>query len=143
MARLSKAQREELLGKLRNGHDVEAASAALEITENQIKASGSKLAADIAAAYRTGTARLRARLLELSLTNEDASALARLVDRREQQVASAGETGIVEVRRVIISAVCESCGHRPAVDALEPSQSSPGNGSSPVKLSDRREDVSA
>ena len=107
-ARLSKALREELLTKLRNGHDLEAAAAALGIGEKQIDAAGAKLAAEI------GTSRLRSRLLELSLSNQDASALARLLDKREQQ-AEAVAPDITLIRRVIVSARCPHCGKRPVV----------------------------
>ncbi len=113
-ARLSKALREELLTKLRNGHDLKAAAAALGIGEKQIDAAGSKLAGEIDQAFKIGTSRLRSRLLELSLSNQDASALARLLDKREQQ-AEAVAPGITLIRRVIVSARCPYCGKRPVV----------------------------
>ncbi len=116
---LSKAWREELLTKLRNGHDLEAAAAALGIGEKQIDAAGSKLAAEIGEAFKIGTSRLRSRLLELSLSNQDASALARLLDKREQQ-AEAVAPGITLIRRVIVSARCPRCGHRPALNPPTP-----------------------
>ncbi len=118
-ARLSRTRREELLTKLRNGHDLEAAAAALGIGEKQIDAAGAKLAAEIGEAYKIGTSRLRSRLLELSLSNQDASALARLLDKREQH-AEAVAPDITLIRRVIVSARCARCGHRPALKPPTP-----------------------
>ena len=117
--RLSKALREELLTKLRNGHDLEAAAAALGIGEKQIDAAGDKLAGEIGEAFKVGTSRLRSRLLELSLSNQDASALARLLDKREQQ-AEAAAPEITLIRHVIVSARCARCGHRPALNSQPP-----------------------
>ena len=117
--RLSRARREELLTKLRNGHDLEAAAAALGIGEKQIDAAGSKLAGEIDQAFKIGTSRLRSRLLELSLSNQDASALARLLDKREQQ-AEAVAPDITLIRRVIVSARCPHCGHRPVLKPPTP-----------------------
>ncbi len=71
--RLSKALREELLTKLRNGHDLEAAAAALGISEKQIDAAGAKLAAEIGEAYKICTARLRARIMESALSGDNAA----------------------------------------------------------------------
>ncbi len=113
-ARLSRARREELLTKLRNGHDLEAAAAALGIGGKQIDAAGAKLAGEIGEAFKIGTSRLRSRLLELSLSNQDASALARLFDKREQQ-AEAVAPGITLIRHEIVSARCPHCGKRPVV----------------------------
>jgi hypothetical protein len=115
-ARLSRAWREELLTKLRNGHDLEVAAAALGIDEKQIDAAGVKLAAEIGEAYKIGTARLRARIMESALSGDNAAVLMKLLEQREAAQA-AGEAGaqITEIRHVIIEPVCPHCGKRPVV----------------------------
>lgn len=121
MPRLTKDLRQKLLGKLRNGHDIASASASLDVTEAQVKAAGAKLQTEVAAAFKVGTGKLRARLLELSLSNEDASALSRLLDRREQsEQATASNNPITRIERVVITAECEKCGHRPSLTSREP-----------------------
>ncbi len=80
MPRLTKALREELLARLRNGHELDSAASTLGITEAQLEAGGAALAKETAAAYRIGTGKLKARSLELSLSREDGAALAKLVD---------------------------------------------------------------
>jgi len=112
MARLTKDLRQKLLSKLKNGHDLQAGMASLSISEQQIESGGKTLQADIKSAYTTGTSRLRARLLELSLSSEDANSLARLIDKREEQSASSGARQISRIERVIIFK-CERCGYEP------------------------------
>ncbi len=133
-ARLSKALREELLAKLCVGHDLQAAMANLSLTQRQIDSAGAKLAAEIGEAYKIGTARLRARIMESALSGDNAAVLMKLLEQREAAQA-AGEAGaqITEIRHVIIdetpqekrerfaharNAKCVHCGHSPFTDAL-------------------------
>ncbi len=132
--RLSKALREELLAKLCVGHDLQAAMANLSLTQRQIDSAGAKLAAEIGEAYKIGTARLRARIMESALSGDNAAVLMKLLEQREAAQA-AGEAGaqITEIRHVIIdetpqekrerfaharNAKCVHCGHSPFTDAL-------------------------
>ncbi len=132
--RLSKALREELLAKLCVGHDLQAAMASLSLTQRQIDSGGAKLAAEISEAYKIGTARLRARIMESALSGDNAAVLMKLLEQREAAQA-AGEAGaqITEIRHVIIDetpqekrerfahardAKCVHCGRSPFTDAL-------------------------
>ncbi len=132
--RLSKALREELLAKLCVGHDLQAAMANLSLTQRQIDSGGAKLAAEIGEAYKIGTARLRARIMESALSGDNAAVLMKLLEQREAAQA-AGEAGaqITEIRHVIIdetpqekrerfaharNAKCVHCGHSPFTDTL-------------------------
>ena len=114
--RLTKALRTALLDKLRNGHDIDSSCLALGITEAQLEAGGAALAKETAKAYRTGTSRLKARLLELSLSNQDANVLSKLVDKRELADTSGSDT-ITVIERIVVNPPCPACG---AVQPLIP-----------------------
>ena len=112
--RLSKALREDLLGKLRDGHDLESAAAALRITEKQIEVVRDKLGTEIATARRTGTAKLRALILDRALSADDVSALLKLLETRERE-AEADPQPITLIKHIIIEPLCPHCGKRPVV----------------------------
>jgi hypothetical protein len=103
---------------------LEGASASLGLTEAQIELARNKYGAEISNAFKVGTARLRARLIELTLDNEDVNALARVLDKRET-AQIAGEEPTV-IKHVVVPAICQSCGG-PAVlpHELPPSRSAP------------------
>ena len=84
----------------------------LGITEAQLEAGGATLAKETSQAFRIGTGKLRARLLELSLSREDGAALAKLVDRREQAAETVASV-VTKIERTIIHPKCEACGHVP------------------------------
>ncbi|MDH3673792.1 MAG: hypothetical protein OES46_21970 [Gammaproteobacteria bacterium] len=114
--RLSKSQRGELLKLLCNGHDVESACSVLKIGQKEIAAGGAKLVAEIGEAYKIGTARLRARIMESALSGDNAAVLMKLLEQREAAEAT-GEAGaqITEIRHVIIEPLCPHCGKRPVI----------------------------
>lgn len=146
---LSEAQRNDLLARIADGHDVETACAALGISEDQIVAAGDELKAEISGAFKTGTARLRSRLLETALDKQDVGALARLLDKREaiekaQVAEDADEMSNFETCRrilfmlaqsmaddaerekwmaLVLRARCEHCGQFPYVP--KPTNTSP------------------
>lgn len=94
---LTRAIRDKLLGKIRGGHDLESACAALNLSPKTVRAD-EKLAGEIAEAFRTGTAKLRARVLQGALDNNDLRVLSQLLERREQeQGAVSGSAGSPEV----------------------------------------------
>ncbi len=112
-ASLPEEKRAELLARIADGHDVETACAALGITEEQIAEGGDNLKAEISGAFKTGTARLRSRLLETALDKQDVSALARLLDKREaiekaQVVEDADEMSNFETCRRILFMLAQS-----------------------------------
>ena len=113
-ARLSKALREELLGKLREGHDLESAAAALGITEKQIQAVRDKLGTEIATARRTGTAKLRALILERALSDDNVGVLLKIWEIRERE-AEADPQPITLIKHIIIEPLCPHCGKSPIV----------------------------
>ncbi len=112
-ASLPEEKRAELLARIADGHDVETACAALGISEDQIVAAGDELKAEISGAFKTGTARLRSRLLETALDKQDVSALARLLDKREaiekaQVAEDADEMSNFETCRRILFMLAQS-----------------------------------
>ena len=126
--RLTKALRTALLDKLSNAHDIDSSCAALGVTEAQLEAGGAQLERDIDAAYRRGTSKLRARLLELSLSNQDANVLSKLVDKRELADTSGSET-ITVIERIVVNPPCWKCGAvQPLPTVGKPPARKPSNG---------------
>ena len=76
-------KRAELLDKISNGHDLESACAALDISESQLTAGGAKLKADISRAFRAGTAKLRGKIMEGALSSDNVSVLMKLLEARQ------------------------------------------------------------
>ena len=74
-----------LLQMIRDGHDQEAAAAALGLSKEDLDAGGDELTAEISAAFAVGSARLRSKVMEGALTDEDNSVLLRLLEKREQR----------------------------------------------------------
>ena len=107
--RLSKADREKLLDKLRAGHDLEAARASLELSEGQIEAGGDKLRVEIGTAFRVGTARLRGQVMEKALNDDNAAVLLKLLEQRTA-LQEGEHGGITKVERVIFNGQCHHCG---------------------------------
>lgn len=106
--RLSKKDKESLLTKLRDGHDLESAGAALGLTEGQIGVAQGKHGPEMVKAFKTGTARLRARIMEAALDDNNTATLLRLLEQREKQSEQADPITLVE--RIIVSATCQHCG---------------------------------
>ncbi len=109
--RLSKDDRESLLTKLKDGHDVESAGAGLGLSEAQIGLAQDKYGDEIASAFKTGTAKLRARIMETALSDDNSSVLLKLLEQREVQTRNADPITLVE--RVIIFGACKNCGSLP------------------------------
>jgi len=109
--RLSKDDRESLLTKLKDGHDVESAGAGLGLSEAQIGLAQDKYGDEIASAFKTGTARLRARIMDTALSDDNASILLKLLEQREKQSEQANPITVIE--RVIIAGNCIHCGGLP------------------------------
>jgi hypothetical protein len=83
MSSLPTAQHDELLGKIRDGHDPESACAALGITRDQIAAGGDELKDEISEAFRAGTARLRGKIMEGALSSDNVGILMKLLEQRQ------------------------------------------------------------
>ena len=109
--RLNKNDRERLLAKLQEGHDVESAGAALGLSDDQIRLARDKYGAEIATSFKTGTAKLRARIMETALSDDNSSVLLKLLEQREVQTRDADP--ITRVERVIIYGSCKNCGSLP------------------------------
>ena len=109
--RLSKIDRENLLTKLCDGHDLESAGAALELTEAQIGLARGKYGTEIAIAFKTGTGKLRAKIMQNALDDDDPAILLKLLEQREKQTESSADP-ITLVERVIINMFsCPHCDH--------------------------------
>ena len=106
--RLSRDDRESLLTKLKDGHDVESAGAGLGLSEAQIELAQDKYGDKIASAFRTGTARLRARIMDTALSDDNSSVLLKLLEQRETQTSKTVPITLIE--RVIIDGTCQHCG---------------------------------
>lgn len=105
--RISTKEKESLLTKLKDGHDVGSAGAVLGLTEGQIGLAQGKFVSEIDAAFKTGTARLRARIMDTALTVDDSATLLKLLEKREKQASQADPITLVE--RVIVQ--MQSCPH--------------------------------
>ena len=114
--RLSKNDRESLLMKLRDGHDVESAGAALGLSEGQIRVAKDKYGSEISAAFKTGTARIRARIMDTALSEDNAAILLKLLEQRERQI-DIGDP-ITKVERVILVGTCIHCNQKPGGSKL-------------------------
>jgi hypothetical protein len=93
MSSLPTAQHDELLGKIRDGHDPESACTALGITRDQIAAGGDELKDEISEAFRAGTARLRGKIMEGALSSDNVGILMKLLEQRQatQEAQMAGD----------------------------------------------------
>ena len=121
----------KLLALVSSGHDPESAAIAVGADLSLVNKPKPQLKKALAAALRVARARLRGKIMELALEGNNVQALERQLERLE---AKTDTGGLQRIERVIISAKCEACGHRPS---LAPS----GNGKKqPAKLSDRRSD---
>lgn len=80
---LPEEKRDELLGKIRDGHDLESACTALGITDDQIAAGGDELKTAISGAFRAGTARLRGKIMEGALSSDNVGILMKLLEQRQ------------------------------------------------------------
>lgn len=105
--RINKKDMESLLTKLRDGHDVESAGAALGLSEGEIRIAKGKHGTEMATAFKTGTARLRARIMDTALTDDDSATLLKLLEKREKQASQADPITLVE--RIIVQ--MQSCPH--------------------------------
>jgi hypothetical protein len=76
--------RAKLLGKIRAGHDLESACAVLNLQPQEL-CKDVKLMAEVNAAFKTGTSKLRARLLDGALKNNDLRVLSTLLEERERE----------------------------------------------------------
>jgi hypothetical protein len=74
----------KLLGLVKAGHDLESACAALNLSPGTIR-KDKKLAGEIAEAFLVGTARLRARLFQSALDNNDTKILGQMLEQREAE----------------------------------------------------------
>jgi len=116
--RLSKNDRESLLTKLRDGHDVDSAGAALGLSEGEIKLFKDRYGPDIDTAFATGTSRLRARIMESALSNDNTATLLKMLEQRERDIDHADPISLVQ--RIITYARCENCGHTPGLAVEKP-----------------------
>jgi len=111
--RLKKDDRENLLTKLRDGHDLESAGAALGLSEGEIGIAKDKYGTEMATAFKTGTARLRARIMDTALSDDNAAILLKLLEQREKQIDNADPITVIE--RVILEGCCIHCGKSPGI----------------------------
>jgi hypothetical protein len=79
---LSRETKAKLLAKVRAGHDVESACAELSLKPEQVRRDA-VLMEEIGEAFKTGTARLRARLLDGALKTNDLRVLSSLLEERQ------------------------------------------------------------
>jgi hypothetical protein len=84
-------QRKHLLDLVMTGLDLEAAATQAGVPVSSIQRDA-KLMAEVAAAYRVGSARLRAKLLTLAVEDGDARTLMQLLEQRERAQASLSQS---------------------------------------------------
>lgn len=124
--RLSKDNLNKLFSKLRAGHDLEAAGGDLGLSEAQIKIAREKYGDEIAIAFRTGTARLRSKIMDSALTGDNAIILMKLLEHREALFPEEASRGISIIERVILPGKCEHCGKYPSDSLAAPIRGSEG-----------------
>jgi hypothetical protein len=90
------AVRQKLLELIGGGHDLEAATAVVGIDAKTIQ-SDSDLMEQVTAAYRAGTAKLRAQLLSFAVEGKDSRTLSTLLEKREQAQAEMVGAGTRQV----------------------------------------------
>jgi hypothetical protein len=90
------AVRQKLLELIGGGHDLEAATAVVGIDAKTIQ-SDSDLMEQVTAAYRAGTAKLRAQLLSFAVEGKDSRTLSTLLEKREAAQASMVGAGAGQV----------------------------------------------
>jgi hypothetical protein len=83
---LKRETRAKLLGLVKAGHDIDSGCAALNLSPKSIRAD-EKLMAEVAEAFRIGTAKLRARLSQSALDNNDTEILGQMLEAREAEQA--------------------------------------------------------
>jgi hypothetical protein len=108
---LRRDQRAKLLRALRSGHDLDGACAQIGLAPKVVRGDA-KLMAEVSEAYHVGTSRLRAKLLEMTLSSNDARTLGQLLAQREAAQAglppvagAEGSPGLEALRRELLAEV--------------------------------------
>jgi hypothetical protein len=101
---LKAATKAKLLGLVRAGHDIESACASLNLSPSVVR-KDEKLMIEVGEAFKIGTAKLRARLFQSALDNNDTRILGQMLERREAEQAAMAAS---ETKRMDLSALsCE------------------------------------
>ena len=109
--RLNKKDRENLLFKLRAGHDLESSGASLGLSGAQIDLARDSFGDEIAKAFKTGTGKLKAKIMQNALDEDNSAVLLKLLEQREKQAESSADP-ITKVERVIVNmSSCPHCDH--------------------------------
>ena len=109
--RLNKNDRENLLVKLKDGHDLESAGASLGLSGAQIDLARDSFGDEIATAFKTGTGKLKAKIMQNALDEDNSAVLLKLLEQREKQTESSADP-ITLVERVIVNmSSCPHCDH--------------------------------
>ena len=127
--RLSKKEKESLLDKLRAGFDLVSAGASVGLSDAQIGVAQGKHGAAMDKAFETGTARLKAKIMQHALDTVNPAVLLKLLELREKESLQADPITLVE--RVIVQ--MQSCPHcdnllgNPILEDKEPSTETDDN----------------
>ncbi len=119
--RIPKAKRDKLLSRLRAGHDLEAAAGDAGLSVEQIEFLQIKHDGEIAQAFRTGTARLRSKIMDSALASDDSAVLLKMLEHRE--AVQTVDNEITQIDRVITHAVCPHCGKPAFIRSATPDKS--------------------
>ena len=111
MPRISKVNRNALLSRLRSGHDLESAAIAAGLSEKQIDIAKDDFGTEITNAFKTGTGKLRSRIMESALSSDNSAILMKILEQRETAQAVA-DSSIKKIEWEIVSAICANCGHK-------------------------------
>ena len=113
---VSREQLDALLSKLRSGHDLEAAASALGLSGEQLSVIRAEHVAEIKSAFLTGSGRLRSKIMDAALADDNAGVLLKLLEYRDLQFQEKESIGIIE--RIIIDAPaeCQYCGRSTVED---------------------------
>ena len=118
--RLNKNDRENLLVKLKDGHDLESAGASLGLSGAQIDLARDSFGDEIATAFKTGTGKLKAKIMQNALDEDNSAVLLKLLEQREKQAESSADP-ITLVERVIVNMPsCPHCDHLTSSTSITP-----------------------
>jgi hypothetical protein len=81
---LARETRDKLLGLIGDGFDLESGAAQLGVSPQTIR-KDDRLMAEVGEAFKVGTAKLRARVFQSALDNNDLKILGQMLERRETE----------------------------------------------------------
>ena len=117
---MTRDQRKALLKLVGRGLDIESGAAQLNLPMAAIRASGKVYGKQLEAAFASGSALLRARVIEQAVVSDDVKTISAVLEQRE--LTQAAGQGITRIERVVIEGGyrCSHCGKPPGLSPKRP-----------------------